>query len=484
MTGSITPLIMLVVFLIGTLLIGLKSQKDNHGIAEYTIGDRTFTTSALIATVFATTYGAGWFIRTVEMTYADGLWYIMFTIGLSIVSALTRIMVSYRIGIFMGEHVPSKSYISMADTIGYVYGKIPRIITALASVGASATSLAIQMTATSRALQICISDVNPSILMVIAASVVVLYSTAGGIQSVTITDMLQCATFTFMIPYLTYKVFHHTGMTVSEIFKSLSQSEKFQLAPVFQNKTKIISLIAACLAYARVSPEVVQRMYMAKNSQQVRDVYFKSGILDWVIVLLVAFLSIVTYTGYSHITNPSMIWPAITNDFSAIFKGFFVISLFAMAMSTADSRLNVASSLFAHDIVNPLCKNKLTDKQQLYLAKVTCFGIGILAILLALYAGKYRNALLRLMLLYFDIGNPVMAAPFFLAIFGFRCKEEIAVLGMVVGIATVMLWNKYIPDINGSFVAMLANGITMFLVHCSLPAKDQKDWQKSNSSRQ
>ena len=62
------------------------------------------------------------------------------------------------------------------------------------------------------------------------------------------------------------------------------------------------------------------------------------------------------------------------------------------------------------------------------------------------------------MFLYFEMSNPVMAAPFLLAIFGFRCKEEIAVLGMVVGVATVILWNKCIPDINGSFVAMLANG--------------------------
>ena len=94
------------------------------------------------------------------------------------------------------------------------------------------------------------------------------------------------------------------------------------------------------MAYARVSPAVVQRMYMAKNSQQVREVYFKSGMLDLVIVLLVVFFGIVTYVGYSHITDPGMIWPAMIGDSSVIFKGFFVISLFAMAMSTADSRLN------------------------------------------------------------------------------------------------------------------------------------------------
>ena len=98
--------------------------------------------------------------------------------------------------------------------------------------------------------------------------------------------------------------------------------------------------------------------------------------------------------------------------------------MFAMAMSTADSILNVTSSMVTYDIVNPLRKNKLTDKQQLYLAKVACFSIGIFSIFLALSASKYKNALFRLFLLAADIGNPTFVAPFLLAVFGFRCKEK------------------------------------------------------------
>ena len=114
-----------------------------------------------------------------------------------------------------------------------------------------------------------------------------------------------------------------------------------------------------------------------------------------------------------------MIWPTIIGDFSTIFKGFFVISLFAMAMSTADSCLNVASSMVAYDVVNPLRKHKLTDKQQLYLAKATCFIMGILAILLALYITKHsKTPLLRLMYLAMDISSPIFVAPFLLELFG------------------------------------------------------------------
>ena len=185
---SITPLIMLALFLAGTLWLGLRYKKGSRNIMEYTIGNKTFSTAALIATVVATSYGGGALIRTVTI-YTNGLRYIILLIGSVITCNLSRIIVSSRIGTLMEECIPSKGHISMASTIGYIYGKIPRIITALASVGASITSVAIQITVTSRALQICVSDVNPAILMVCSASIVILYSALGGIQSVVITDI-------------------------------------------------------------------------------------------------------------------------------------------------------------------------------------------------------------------------------------------------------------------------------------------------------
>ena len=55
---------------------------------------------------------------------------------------------------------------------------------------------------------------------------------------------------------------------------------------------------------------------------------------------------------------------------------------------------------------------------------------------------------------------------------------------MVAGVITITLWMKFIPDIDGSFVAMLTNGLTMILAHYSLPEKDRQSWQKSSLDHQ
>ena len=59
MTDSITTLVMLAIFLAGTLWLWMRYKKDNRNTTEYTIGNKMFSTSALIATVLATNYGWG-----------------------------------------------------------------------------------------------------------------------------------------------------------------------------------------------------------------------------------------------------------------------------------------------------------------------------------------------------------------------------------------------------------------------------------------
>ena len=121
--------------------------------------------------------GGGGLIRTVEMIYDKGLWYIMLAIGGATVYTLLCTVVASRIGAFMEDHISSNNHLSMADTMGRIYGKTPRIITACANVAATAVSVAAQITVTSKALQICVSSVNPTMLIVISASIVILYST-------------------------------------------------------------------------------------------------------------------------------------------------------------------------------------------------------------------------------------------------------------------------------------------------------------------
>ena len=111
-----------------------------------------------------------------------------------------------------------------------------------------------------------------------------------------------------MIPYIACKVFHHTGMTVSQTFKAVLQSEKFQFAPILQDRTKILSLVAGWLAKTGIDATSVQRMYMARNSQQAREAYSIAIVLSGSKFIIV-FIGITICVGYNNITHARMIWP-------------------------------------------------------------------------------------------------------------------------------------------------------------------------------
>jgi Na+/proline symporter len=52
-------------FLILNIILGLKSSKNITSITQYAIGDRNFSTGAIVATIVATWIGGGFFIENI-----------------------------------------------------------------------------------------------------------------------------------------------------------------------------------------------------------------------------------------------------------------------------------------------------------------------------------------------------------------------------------------------------------------------------------
>ncbi len=152
------------------------------------------------------------------------------------------------------------------------------------------------------------------------------------------------------------------------------------------------------------------------------------------------------------------------------------ISLLAMAMSTADSKLNACAVMISHDMVQSVRgPNKAPYAHQLRLATWTSVMIGLLAMLLTFYC----NDLLNLLKLSLDLSLPIATAPFILAVLGFRGTPRTALVGICTGIVSILAWNQWIEpttDINGSFICMLANGLAMMVAHYLFKQPEDSGW--------
>ncbi|MGI2262411.1 sodium:solute symporter family transporter, partial [Candidatus Cardinium hertigii] len=133
-----------------------------------------------------TTYSGGGLVRNVECVHDIGLWWIMFNI-LNVVGYWLFGRLVLRMGTFM-------QHFSIADTIGSVYGKYPRIVIALVSICSGIVVIAAQITVMSQSIIICLRSIDPRVITIISTLLLIFYSTFGGVRSVTYTDVLQFET--------------------------------------------------------------------------------------------------------------------------------------------------------------------------------------------------------------------------------------------------------------------------------------------------
>ncbi|AWN81776.1 High-affinity proline transporter PutP [Candidatus Cardinium hertigii] len=465
---------MVMAFLLLTLVVGLYYSRKVTAFREYAIGNKDFATATLVATMLATSFGGGGLLRSVEQTYAQGLFWILWGFSASVgFWILTPLML--RMGPFM-------QHFSLAESIGSIYGRLPRFVTALVSIIQETIIVAIQIIAISMAIEICMNLSSSNNMMiqtsitVIATLILILYSMFGGIRSVTFTDVLQFITFTAVIPLVAWFIFRATNQSMVEVTSILHKEPKFQLGNCL-HMDKLLGIVALFLTNLAsfIQPTTVQRIYMASSPIQARKLFLYSGIFSMVIDGFMTLIALFLFVKAPTLAK-DQIWPYVFENTPVILKGFIAISLLAMAMSTADSSLNACAVMISHDIVGGVqVKRVITDKHKLVLARLTVLIVGICAMLLVF---RERD-LLELLKFIFDFSVPIVTAPFFLAIYGFRGSSRTALIGMLTGVLAILVWKQWVEpriNIDGAFPSMLANGLAMLAAHYLLPQPAGTGW--------
>ncbi|AWN81640.1 hypothetical protein DK880_00311 [Candidatus Cardinium hertigii] len=489
---------MIVAFLLLTLVVGLYYSKKVRTLREYAIGNKDFATATLVATLLATAWGGGGLIRTVEEIYSRGFYHICISFS-SVISLWIISLLAFRMGPFMEN-------LSVSETIGSVYGKYPRIIASLAYVIASIPSITTQIKVTALAISMS-TELNDSIKnysIVFAAFILVFYSTFGGIRAVTFTDVLQFITFTIIIPLLTLSLFEVINKPVVACLQS---HQKFQPYSVFRFDMQLmamVSLFLSNLMSSTIAPAKIQRLYMSSGTVQAHKVFWYSSIFNIIITGCVVLIGLFAFVNSDSLPKET-VWNHIMESIHPIFKGLISISLLAMAMSTADSKLNTCAIMISHDLIESIknikfpCVHSHQNRfmariisvldlclkpvlaYPIRLARITTLIIGFLAMVLAF---KYKD-LLKLMTLVINLYVPVVTAPFILSVFGFRSSSRTAVIGMITGVLTMKAWNQWIKPstipstvigVDGAFFCMLANGLAMLLAHYLLPQPAGTGW--------
>ncbi|WP_194966256.1 sodium:solute symporter family protein, partial [Rickettsia endosymbiont of Cardiosporidium cionae] len=421
---------------------GLKNIFTVKTFKFFALGNRNFSTGALVATIVATYLSGSGFFLVLSNVYKDGLYYLSVGFSSYLALLLLAFFIVPRMQDFLGN-------ISIAEALGKQYGKTARCIVSLAIVVNAIGMIAIQFSTFGKVFQY-FTSMDSDTSLIFSAALVTLYSSIGGIKAVVYTDVVQFLAFAISIIIVGLIIFQipynsDTG------FNSLLQDDRFDLKKIFSihnpSLPKIILLSLTFFFSNLLNPTTAHRVLMASNLIKIRKAVYIAAFALIASAIIIAIIPISLFA-----INPKLNPNALVSEIIAKYTifagiaGILMIGIIAMSMSTADSWINTAAVTFANDLwpsKNPV--------HQLYAAKSFSFFLGLLGLGLAFLEDNLLKLMLFGKVFYLGMVIPVLL----LTIFGFRTDKSVILTSMGAGFAFIMLFRVYLPETEPSVIVAI-----------------------------
>ena len=214
----------------------------------------------------------------------------------------------------------------------------------------------------------------------------------------------------------------------------------------------IASLLAWGLGYFGM-PQVLLRFMAIRKETELK--LSRRIAMIWVVISLgvAVFIGIAGRDLFptEHLTKSSAESIFITLSQSylpPIFAGFVMAGILAATISSSDSYLLISASAFSKNIFQGLFKKNASDKQVMWVTRITLLVISLVAIVIALD----ENSIIFKIVSFAWAGFGATFGPLMLfSLFWKRTTRAGAVAGMVGGAGMVFLWNLVISKLGGIF---------------------------------
>lgn len=438
-------------YLLFTLLFGIYKGRKVQNVRDYTVSQGSFDTTALVATIFGTIIGGGSTMEPVAKIYTFGIILFFPYIG----ECFSKLIMSE---IIAPKFDRFHKMISVGDIMESAYGKCGKVITGIGGFLLSSGYVGIQISATSTFISY-FTGMSLTGCVVLSTVVMVTYAAFGGIRAVTATDVVQFIVIIVALPVVAHLALYKVGGWHA-LFESLPK-EKLSLSLNSEEiRLELFTIFIYCLPY--MSPAVMQRLLMAKNTQQTQRSFRIAALIDVPFYLVLALIALCVAV-LNPSLDPTLVMPyMIDNHLPVLFKGLAIAGILAIVMSTADSYLTSASVTLVHDVVKPLYPGDLQDKQELLLMRISTVLIGGIAAANAIY---FKS----IMAIHFNAASiwvPVILFPMVALMLGKSKDLRAFLVAGIAGFAFTYLWAAIFPKINSLFPGLFFNALVFWLMPC------------------
>ena len=395
--------VIVVLFLLGTLVIGLLASGKVRSLRDYALGNGEFKSVVLFSTLSATVIGGYRIMGVSGGIYDSGLVYFLASLGIIVGFIFAILVVIPKLGDKFSKNL------SIADIMGDFYGETSKKMTAFFGIANCIAVLCIQFVALGNILSSFLGI--PFIYALLAPSLVlIIYSSFGGIRSVVMTDLIQFCIFIVMVPLLAKLCVDSNGGLI-QIFQNIPPEKKaFFSHPEFF--AFFFLFVSNALPFAILDPALTQRFLMLKPPFPSRPITLSFILVMILITLMTLLIPLALLSSHSDLEGNQAVMTAIELCLPVGLKGLMISGLLAAIMSTADSILNTSAVLAAQLF-------KLNKEKHMSRLKFTSICIASLALLFSIN----NFSLVSVMIVADIILIVFVSTPMFFAICGFKISK-------------------------------------------------------------
>jgi solute:Na+ symporter, SSS family len=452
-----------------TIGIGLYAAKRVHSDRDFVLAGRSLPLGIVMATVFATWFGA----ESILGTSANfTTWGLASMVGDPFAASLALVLV----GVFYAKRLYAKNYLTIGSFYREKYGRTIEILASLATIGLYLAWTSAQIVALGLAFHLVLPWVSPIEGMWIGSSVVLIYTIFWGMWSVALTDFFQVIIILIGLSIIAYILTEQAG-GAGRLFELARETNKFQFFPTEWSLAPWLAFLAPWIALSFGSipqQDIYQRVMSAKDATTASWGSTLGGIGYFIFAFVPAYIAFssniidptLLATTTSEGGDPQLLLPGLIMAHTPLWvQALFFGALLSAIMSTASGATLAPANLFSENIIKPFL-GELSRKKSLLLNRLM---VGLMSGLALLIALNSNASISRLVELAGSITAVTVFVPLTLGLFWSKARPLWALLSILLGGASCLILQVTHPDgiyppvVVGFMVSLIAMVIGSYM---------------------
>ena len=455
---QVLPLIIVVAYLVGMLIVGfvvgklkIKNSKD------YMVAGRRMGLFMVAFSLSANNIGGGCTTGLAQKAFGNwgmsAIWYVL-------TASIAMIPLAY-----FAPKIRKTLAVTIPEVVGRRFGKLSSNFTAILSVFSLFCLTSSQILASGSVINALIPSIPLNVCLVFAGLVIILYTTFGGMIADQISDLVQFIIILVGLAIATPIVLKGAGGWAA--ISAKLPGEKLNFTQI--GWASIIGYIFNYFCTFLAGPEMVSRFETAKDEKTARNASFLSAVLMAAMSIFPTLLGLAAFALQDQLpgvtaANSMM---TVTGHFAPGFiTGLVSAAIICATMSSADSNLLCMSTMIMNDLYKGFGGKKELSERQIIFWTRFCNVIGAL-IAMAIQLLGIAGSIIALNTFAFGIRCAGPFAAYALGLVVPRATKNSGLFSIITGTAGFLLWNAFgnsvilMPVVFGCLVSV----VTFFVVN-------------------